>query len=148
VFISLRLGSVHSIPRVSLMRDEAGQWRVATEVSVPWPVRGPARSPQRHLIASALWHMPVSLAEARPGPGNAVSRFRLTPALEAPAPRPIPPPATAHGWIRMARVLHSKSPGDDARSPAPLPACLPPPHSAPLAKATTRHGTVGHARTR
>jgi hypothetical protein len=86
---------------------------------------------QRHLIASALWHMPLSLAEARPGQArtrskrtrnqqNAVSRFRLTPPLEAPAPRPIPPLATAHGWIRMARVLHSKSPGDDARSPAPL----------------------------
>lgn len=27
VFISLRLGSAHSIPRVSLVRDEAGQWR-------------------------------------------------------------------------------------------------------------------------
>ena len=120
---------VQFIPRVS-RRGQAGRRRGG-----PWPARGPAgSSPASSDCLRPPAHASLGdheLAHAQPTAPACASLQPLG------APGPIPPLhhelATAHGcgvgW--MARVLHSKSPGDDGWLAVPdsiLHAVLPPLH--------------------
>jgi hypothetical protein len=106
----------------------------------PWPAR--QGRPQRHRIASALWHMPRGRPGASARATDPTTPLRLAPHSTTTRREhhgPSPPPPITSSRRMAARVLHSKSPGDDDGCPFQTPSLMrscsrPPPRSAPLAK--------------
>lgn len=139
----MRLGSAHSIPRISLTRDEAlgsGEWRRRC------PSRGRCAGRQG-LSASSYCLRPLAHAsvsgrgQARPGPGPGASARATNKTL-----------SLAFASLQHSRHQHhgpslpsrrhmdgsgwpvSYTPSHRAMMPVPWLRCLPPPHSAPQPK--------------